>query len=140
MPHDLPASELPSGDLPARRILAVAVGVLIMVGIVIGVVAAFFKWQVPTQAVPAPRAVKGQDILEDQARELKTWEAAERQRLHAYRWIDRDKKILSIPIDRAMAIIAAKGEAAYGPIAQDGAAAPPSSPAAEPPQKPGERP
>lgn len=35
--------------------------------------------------------------------------AAEERALHSYRWIDREKNIVGIPIDRAMEIIAAQG-------------------------------
>jgi len=35
--------------------------------------------------------------------------AAEEQALHSYGWIDRDKNIVRLPIDRAMEIIAERG-------------------------------
>lgn len=35
--------------------------------------------------------------------------------LAGYAWVDRDKGLVHIPIDRAMALIAAKGDAGYDP-------------------------
>lgn len=43
--------------------------------------------------------------------------AEQRKRLDGYHWIDKKDGVFSIPIGRAMAIIAAKGANAYGPIA-----------------------
>ncbi len=42
--------------------------------------------------------------------------AEQRKRLDGYQWIDRKDGVFSIPIDRAMAIIAGKGANAYAPI------------------------
>ena len=50
--------------------------------------------------------------------------AQQRARLAGYRWIDRDQKIVAIPIDRAMAIIVSRGADAYAPI--PGAPPPPA--------------
>lgn len=48
----------------------------------------------------------------------------QRKQLAGYHWIDRSRGFFSIPIDRAMALIAARGADAYAPIAQPPGAKP----------------
>jgi hypothetical protein len=45
------------------------------------------------------------------ARDLKAFDAEKRKLLHSYAWIDRDTGVVRIPIERAMSLIARRGEA-----------------------------
>lgn len=49
-------------------------------------------------------------------RDLDQLFAAQRRRLETYAWSDRDRGLVQIPIDRAMAIIAARGTNAFAPL------------------------
>ena len=44
--------------------------------------------------------------------------SAHQKQLESYGWVDRDKKLVAIPIERAMEIIAKRGSDAYKPIDQ----------------------
>ena len=54
------------------------------------------------------------------ARDLREMRAAEEQLLHQYAWIDPDKGIVRIPIERAMDLIAQRGLPAYAGSALHG--------------------
>jgi hypothetical protein len=43
------------------------------------------------------------------AQDMRDWRAAEERALHQYGWIDPDKGIVQIPVDRAMDLIAQRG-------------------------------
>jgi len=58
------------------------------------------------KAPPQPRLQSSPPI------DLRDMRAAEDQLLHAYSWVDRDKGVVRMPIDRAMDILAQRGLAA----------------------------
>lgn len=64
-----------------------------------------------SQTPPLPR-------LQAQPRdELAKYQAAEQARLDGYRWVDREKKTVEIPIERAMQLLAERGiPAPAGPV------------------------
>ncbi len=123
-PHD----ELESPHMPGAPFVLTGIGVLAFLALSIGTLWAIFlaaaPGRIPPQAPqpPAPR------LLADPPAELHAVWAEQRARLQGYRWVDRTGKIASIPIDRAMAMIAARGSDAYAPI--------PGAPAAPAPQVP----
>jgi len=43
------------------------------------------------------------------AQDMRDWRAAEERALHQYAWIDPDKGIVQIPVERAMDLIAQRG-------------------------------
>jgi hypothetical protein len=67
---------------------------------------------VPPRNFPAPRLQTQNDALREPAI------AQQQARLRAYAWIDRSRGVVQIPIDRAMALIVARGDRAYDPIAR----------------------
>jgi hypothetical protein len=114
--------------LPGPPLAFTAVGFLVFLAIAIGGLWTVFATAVPNR-VPLPAHLPPQPrLLAHPAVELSTVVAQQRARLSGYRWIDRDRKIAAIPIDRAMAIIAARGSEAYAPI--------PGAPPAPAPQIP----
>ena len=64
----------------------------------------------PPSTFPAPR------VQSDQAAEREALEAAQRRALAGYAWIDRANGTIAIPIEKAMATIAARGAQAYAPL------------------------
>lgn len=114
--------------LPGRPLAFTAVGFLVFLAIAIGSLWGVFTTAVPNR-VPSPAQLPPQPrLLAHPTAELSRVLAQQRARLSGYHWVDRDKKIAAIPIDRAMAIIAARGSDAYAPI--PGA---PLAPASQPP-------
>jgi hypothetical protein len=53
--------------------------------------------------IPSPR------LQVDPRQDLAAWRRAENERLSSYGWVDRDQKVVHIPIDRAIAVIAERG-------------------------------
>ena len=57
----------------------------------------------PQKLPPEPR------LQAHAAQELRVLRASEEQRAHTYTWIDPDKGIVQIPVDRAMDLVAQRG-------------------------------
>jgi hypothetical protein len=57
----------------------------------------------PRKAPPEPR------LEEDPVKSLADFRAAEEARIHSYAWIDPDKGIVQLPIERAMELVAKEG-------------------------------
>jgi hypothetical protein len=116
--------------LPGWPFVALVAGVLAFLGLSLGGLWCGFEYSVPdrvpfpAQMPPAPR------LQSDPSSELSSALAQQRARLAGYRWVDRDKRIASIPIDRAMTIISERGDNAYAPIP----GAPPMPPETPAPQ------
>ena len=99
-----------------RAVLFAALAFVIFVGMSIAGARVYYVWEVreplnaPPKVFPAPR-LQINDIAE-----LARVEEQQRAQLNGYAWIDRDRGVIQIPIDRAIAMIAAKGADGYGPI------------------------
>jgi hypothetical protein len=98
-----------------RAILLIALGILVSLAASIGILLAVFRWQVPNDEPNVPRTFPAPRVLADEAGELKQLLAEQRKQLESYGWVDRDKQIISIPIERAMALVAARADG-YAPI------------------------
>jgi len=70
-----------------------------------------------TQTFPQPR------LEENERTQLRSFIEDQDQKLATYNWVDKDKGILRIPIDRAMELIAKRGL----PVHSEGASSAPSS-------------
>jgi len=119
-PHDT----LESPILPGVPFMLLVAGVLVFLGVSLGGLWGIFSSAVPDRR-PAPAELPPQPrLLANPPVELNAVLAAQRAKLTGYHWVDRAKGIVSVPIDRAMAMIAARGADAYAPIP----GAPPSPP------------
>ena len=49
-------------------------------------------------------------VVAEQPQELRQLEAAQRERLGRYAWVDRERGIVTIPIERAMDLVAEEAE------------------------------
>jgi hypothetical protein len=105
----------------------IAAGCVCFLFVSIAGFALVFRAEVPTQSLPAPQLFPEPRFRVDEAAQRLALEAQQRAQLDGYRWIDREKKIVGIPISRAMELIARRGADAYNPI-PDIAAAPKAAP------------
>ncbi len=105
-------------DLRPWLVVGVGLGTLGLVGAVLGVVWLFeaFGGSPLASAVVPPSAFTPPQLQSDPAGELRDYQAAQRARLSDYAWTDRERGLVRIPIERAMAIIAARGSGAYEPL------------------------
>ena len=99
-----------------RAVLWVVGGALVFVAAALGLLNLYYHWKLaapvfrPPSPFPAPR------VQSDQRAEREALEAAERRALAGYAWVDRGGGVVSIPIEKAMAMIAARGADAYAPL------------------------
>lgn len=100
-----------------RLLLAIAGAVLVLLVVAFSAVLWFYTAEVPARAPIVPRQFPAPQLLQNETDELHRVDSKQRARLTGYRWVDRAQGIVSIPIDAAMRIIAAKGADGYAPIA-----------------------
>ncbi len=103
----------------------IAAGALIFLAAVLTVLGAIYSREVPIKTVPGPQQFPAPRVETDEHDALEKLIAAQRQTLNSYGWANDQHTLVRIPIARAMALIAAKGQQAYDPVA-----ALPSAPAA----------
>jgi hypothetical protein len=122
--------ELATPRLPGRPFVMLLAGVLLFLGLSMAGLWGVFDFSVPNRP-PLPAHEPTPPLLESHpSAELGRVLARQSAALSGYRWVDRAKGLLSIPIDRAMTIIAARGADAYAPIP----GAPPMPPHTSAPQ------
>lgn len=83
---------------------------------------AIYDRVVPRRTLPAAEQFPSPRVQTHQADELKDQLSAQRRQLAGYEWMDQNKTLVRIPIDRAMEIIAQRGGNAYAPLLPPGAA------------------
>ncbi len=106
-----------SPEISKQATLLSALGFLLLLGLAIGSLQAIYYREVPVQKYPAPEEFPQPRVQTGQSQQLHRLEAAQTKLLSEYRWIDRDKGIVQIPIGRAMQILAGEGTQAYAPLA-----------------------
>lgn len=113
----------PSRDLPEPAGVQVGLVVLVIAGwLAFFAATTFGLWlfvsaKVPlnstseaVSALPAPR------LQTDGRADLAGLLAAQQARLEGYGWVDRDKGLVSIPIEDAMKLVAGRGANAFAPL------------------------
>jgi hypothetical protein len=106
---DNPRDPFERGGVDTVRILAIAGGLLIFLGISMSALAWAYFAIVPAEAI-APAHLPTPEVRPDERQQIHISLEQQRRRLNQG----------AIPIDRAMAAIAAKGAHAYDPIAPTG--------------------
>jgi hypothetical protein len=104
------------GDVATRTVGYVAAGLMAFLIVSAGVLYAVFAAVVPADRTPAFREFPSPRLQADPAAELRALQDKQRKELSSYRWMDSSRTLIGIPVARAMAIIAARGERAYAPI------------------------
>ncbi|UFN46926.1 hypothetical protein LPC08_12885 [Roseomonas sp. OT10] len=102
--------------LNLRAILGAGLGTAALLLLTLAGVAAWFHWARPDTAIPRP-AVVPPPRLEARSAETRDAMAPEqRAQVEGYAWQDRARGLVRIPVARAMAILAARGDAAWAPL------------------------
>ena len=99
-----------------KLLLAVAGAVLLLLAIAFGVVLWFYTANVPPHGPTVPKTFPSPRLMQDESDWLNRTQTEQRARLQGWRWIDRNKGLIAIPIDEAMRRIAAKGADGYAPV------------------------
>lgn len=108
--------DLESPRLSGWPFTALVVGVVAFLAVSIGGLWGVFVRDVPNRTPLPAQQPPGPRLLSNPPAELSRVLAAQRARLTGYRWTDRSQGLIAIPIDRAMAIVAARGADAYAPV------------------------
>lgn len=104
-------------DLDSRRILLVGAGTLGLVGLTLSLVLLFMHLVgIEGPKVSQPSAFAPPRLQSDDAGDLRDYQADQRSKLQGYAWADRERGLVRIPIERAMAMTAARGAEAYAPL------------------------
>jgi len=116
--------EPPSVDV--RAVLLMGAAALVLMGGAVGVLTAVYSSAVSGVSPPAPQAFPQPRVQTHETNELRQLLSEQRARLDGYAWADRGQGLVKVPIERAMGLIARKGDKAYDPLA-------PASPALDSP-------
>ena len=103
-------------QVATRAVLLVALGSLGFVAASLLALRIYYAWSVQSPIVRPPRAFPAPQLQTDPDGDLRRLEAAQRRSLTGYAWVDRERGLVRIPIDRAMDLIAARGANAYAPL------------------------
>jgi hypothetical protein len=102
------------------RVVLAAVGCAVFLFIAVACLTLIYRSAVPMRPLPPPQTFPTPRIGNDQPDELQKYLTAQQQRLEGYHWVDKKASTISIPIESAMQIIAARGADAYKPIGDGG--------------------
>jgi hypothetical protein len=128
----MPAETQSMREEPAVRawvIAAIATGLIVFLAASLGLLWLFYHAHTGGLGAIQAKPFPAPGVVTDTAATLHALQQGQRERLHGYAWVDRDRQIVHVPIERAMAAIAAKGAEAYGPVAPAEPAAAPAQPA-----------
>src|SRR5665213_1655424 len=105
-----------SPEVAARIVLSTILSLVAFVGLSILGARIYYDWEVRGPVNVPPRTFAKPRLQIDDAADLAKFEKEQQAQIDGYAWVDRSQNIIRIPVDRAMAIVAAKGADAYGPI------------------------
>lgn len=115
-------------DVATGPVVWSALGFLAFVGLALAGLLIYFRAFVPGHIAVAPDMFAAPRLQVAPRADRADLQAKQAAQLRGYAWIDRSAGTARIPIEDAMAILAAKGPAAYDPPGQ----APASTPEAKP--------
>jgi hypothetical protein len=107
-----------TSDLGAKNIALFGAGLAVLITVALLVCYALVVWMRESEArraePPSPLAVtreptSGPQLLVEPGRALKAMRQQEEARLKSYGWIDQEKGIVHVPIERAIEMLAEKG-------------------------------
>jgi len=105
-------------DLHLKGIALTGLGIVAAIGIALG--AAFAVTHLGNDGRPAPRVaahfgkpppIEGRVVLQaEPGQDIRAFTAEKRELIESYAWVDRERGIARIPIERAMALLATGAE------------------------------
>jgi hypothetical protein len=113
--HALPDRLEPDSTEP-KLLLGIAGAILLLLVIAFGLVLWFYIANVPAHGPTVPKMFPSPRLVQDETDWLNRAKTEQRSRLQGYRWVDRDKGLIAVPIEDAMHRIAARGADGYVPV------------------------
>jgi hypothetical protein len=117
MSDEARTEHLEPGSVNTRRVVMAAGGSLALLAGSIVALGLVFYAVVPANHTPTVRQFPKPRQEAHPAAELHALLARQREELNGYRWTNAEHTLIAIPIERAMQIIAARGDQAYAPLA-----------------------
>ena len=108
--------EAPGVD--SRVVIKAALGFLAFVAVSLAALGGYYAWIIREPVLLPPRTFGEPQLQSNPRADLTELRAAQASRLHGYAWVDRGRGLARIPIEQAMALIAARGDQAYAPLDQ----------------------
>jgi hypothetical protein len=101
-----------------RIVILAAIASLLLVAFAIGVLNAIYQRSVRIKDVPAPQAFSQPRVAPSQAEAAERVRLAseQRRRLETWQWANPEHTLVQIPIERAMQILAQRGNDAWAPL------------------------
>ncbi|PSC06478.1 hypothetical protein SLNSH_04160 [Alsobacter soli] len=103
-------------DVAAKAVTAIALGFLAFVAVALIALLAYYRLTAGSPSLPEPSRFAEPRLQADPRADRLRLEAAQRERLAGYAWVDRDRGVARVPITDAMAMVAARGQAAFDPV------------------------
>lgn len=102
--------------LNLRAILGAGLGTAALLLLALAGVAAWFHWARPDTAIPVPAAVPAPRLETRPAETRDALAPVQQAQVDGYAWEDRARGLVRIPVARAMALLAGRGDAAWAPL------------------------
>jgi hypothetical protein len=112
--HYIPES--PAVDL--RGVIWPAIGAVALLAFAIGGLYAIYDYTLPVKTVPPPQEFPQPRVatVETDSAQLRRLADEQNTRLKTWRWTNDQHTLVQIPIDRAMQLLAQKGDRAWSPL------------------------
>jgi hypothetical protein len=95
-----------------------AIASLLLVALAIGLFSEIYQARVPIKTVPPPQTFAEPRVVtsQDETAQRHRLAAEQSQRLKSWGWANDQHTLIQVPIDRAMQLLAQKGQDAYAPL------------------------
>lgn len=113
-----------SPQVATRRVVYAALGFLGFVALSVAGLRGYYAWMIQGPVAVPPRQFPEPRLSTDTDRELEARQAQARRRLSTYAWTDQARGLVQVPIERAMDLLAGRGQEAYAPLEAPAPAAP----------------
>lgn len=108
---------LEPGGVATWKVAAFAAAFWALMAISVGVLYAIFSAIAPAERTPPSKQFPPPRLQAQPAKDLNALIDQQWKELNTYRWVNAERTLITIPIGRAMEIIASRGDQAFAPIA-----------------------
>lgn len=110
------APESPAVDL--RAVIWPAIGAFLLLALAIGGLYAIYDYAEPVKTVSRPQQFPQPRVatVEEDSQQRQRLAAEQNKRLKIWRWANDQHTLVQIPIDRAMQLLAQRGDKAWSPL------------------------
>lgn len=102
--------------LHAWTVVLVGLGTAAFLAAAMAGIFLYDRWMGASPNIRPPADFPPPRLQSDPAGELQAFRAAQQRELDGYAWVDREQALVRIPVERAMALLAARGAQALDPL------------------------